>query len=101
MIAGRNELNILNSSNDRDAIWRAIVSALGGFSAQQHRVFVLYHYTGSSITSIAERTALPEEKVLEIIDQTNRMLISKLRGFRIETDHSIGESIPGARLAAC
>jgi DNA-directed RNA polymerase specialized sigma24 family protein len=101
MIAGRNELHFLNNSNDRDAIWRAIVSALSGFSSQQHRVFVMYHYTGSSIASIAEITGLSESKVLELIDQTNRMLVSKLRSFRMENDNSISEIISGAKLAAC
>jgi DNA-directed RNA polymerase specialized sigma24 family protein len=101
MVALNNEINTQNSSNHRDAIWRAIVDTLGGFSKLQRKVFVLYHYAGSSVSTIAEKTGLSEERILAIIDQTNRQLMHRLQRFRDENEGTGTINITGARLAAC
>ena len=101
MIAADKRHDNVRSPNHRDAIWRTIVETLGNFSALQRKVFVLYHYTGSSIPSIAERTGLTEKKILELIDQTNRLLMHRLQQFREENGNSPEVDILGGRLAAC
>jgi DNA-directed RNA polymerase specialized sigma24 family protein len=101
MIAARNERYLQYHSDSRDEIWRAIVSTLSGFSTHQRRVFVLYHYAGSSIASIAEKTGLSEERVIEIVEQTDHILMSRLRDFRVEHGQSLTGSIRHVKLAAC
>ena len=101
MVAVDNEINTQYSSIHRDAIWRTIVDTLGGFSKLQRKVFVLYHYAGSSMPTIAEKTGLSEEKIMAIVDQTNRLLMHRLQRFRDENDGTGAINMAGARLAAC
>ena len=101
MVAVENTINTQNSSDQRDAILRAIVDTLGGFSKLQRKVFVLYHYAGSSIPAIARKTGLSDEKILAIIDQTNRQLMHRLQRFRDENDGTGTINFTGTRLAAC
>ena len=95
-----NRVNTGTSSIYRDAIWRAIVQTLGDFSALQRKVFVLYHYTGSSVTAIAGRTGLSEEKILAIIDQTDRLLMHRLQQLRGDGQQVEAMGLPKVRLAA-
>jgi DNA-directed RNA polymerase specialized sigma24 family protein len=101
MVAANNEIDIQNNSINRDAIWRAIVDTLGGFSKLQRKVFVLYHYAGSPIPAIAKKTGLSEEKILAIVHQTNRLLMHRLQQFRGENEGAGPIHIASAHMAAC
>jgi DNA-directed RNA polymerase specialized sigma24 family protein len=101
MIAADRKSGNIHSSNYRDDVWRTIVETLSDFSTLQRKVFMLYHYTGSSIRSIADRTGLSEEKTLDIVDQTNRLLMHRLQQFRGENGGDADISIVRDRLAAC
>lgn len=101
MVAADRKSENIHTSGHRDAIWRAIVETLGGFNALQRKVFVLYHYTGSSIPSIAERTGLSEKKILDVVDQTNRLLMHRLQQFRGENGAPPDVDMIQKRMAAC
>ena len=101
MVAADRKSENIHTSGHRDAIWRAIVETLGGFNALQRKVFVLYHYTGSSIPSIAEKTGLSEKKILDVVDQTNRLLMHRLQQFKREDGSVADAGIIRERLSAC
>jgi DNA-directed RNA polymerase specialized sigma24 family protein len=66
-------------NNHKDAITKTILDTLVDFSALERKVFVLYHYAGNAVPQIADETGLSTDLVLELIDQTNRELMQRLR----------------------